>query len=489
MASKTDEVNGYCNAVYGKSYHEIFGFDNLDSSDVEHNLISVKRKNDFIQSTTNLKDDKVTFLSIWRSYWNSVVVKQPILCELYAMCAMSQLMKHIRVIRSGGVEDDIRIHICTIMPSGTGKSEGNDVLATFARQMGLIYSTVDKYNDASLVGSVNRQAIDFNVKHNKRPGDMDYMDPDEKGILRRSDIVVFDEGENILKTTPLTEGAQRYLQKAMNRYMSEGNYIANTLVGHQVGGHPDCNIVITSYYLDEFQETLLDRGLLQRMIVLIQDENYDTRTSIIDSIVDSIPTFDEDPEETTEYIRSLKSGRIDHIAHLRTEATNLVMFHSDTATVNIKSDAKIIIRDGIKELRELMPFQMGQQQIWESMVTRMAVNLLKMASVHALINYRKYIDVDDAKYASSIMMQTMMSMAFFLRENVKTVSDKKTLNLHMSLKRNHIGETYSMEHWVSICIKTYNLSEGKSKMMIRNMIDNKKMEEITKEGKRLYIIK
>lgn len=489
MDSKFEEANRLCYEIYGQTYYEVFGYENVDAADIDQNLLILQRKNKYIGKKDIYNKDIGTFLDIWRKYWNSVVVKQPILCELYCMCAMSQLLKHVRVIRSGGIEDDIRVNIASIMPSGTGKSEGNDVLSVFARQVGLVYGTVDRYNDASLVGSINRQAIDFNIKHGKMKGDDGYIDPDEKGILRKSDFVVFDEGENILKTTKETEGAQRYLQKAMNRYGSESNFITNSLVGYTVGGHPDCSIVITSYYLEEFRETLLDRGLLQRMIVYIQEEDYDIRTSIIDTIVGSIPSFVENQNETTPVINKMRETRIDNIQAMRDEALNIKSFHLKTEVISIKYSVKDIINAGISELRNLMPFYIGQKQIWESMITRMTVNLLKVAAVHALINYRTYIDEQDARYASALMMRTMTSMAFFLREKVTTEADKKTINLHQVLRRKHIGEKLALDKWVTICIEEFNMRVETAKKMLTTLIENGKMEEIKVEGKRAFILK
>lgn len=482
-------ANGLCQKLYGQSYHEVFGFDSIDDDEIIANITGLERKTSFTGQRDIYRKDTGSFLDIWRASWNSVVSNQPILCELYGLCAMSQVLKHVRMPKAGGEEDDIRYHICSIMPSGTGKSEGNNQLAIFARQMDLVYATVDRYNDASLVGSVNRQAIDHNTKHNKNPGDPAYLDPDEKGILRKSDFVVFDEGENILKTTKETEGAQRYLQKAMNRYGSEGNYVTNTLVGHAIGGHPDCSIVITSYYLQEFQTTLLDRGLLQRMIVYIQEENYGIRTTILNTIIDGIPVFENDPEEIKSHINALRTNRIKHVGNIRDEAKRIKAFHLNTELVSIKLSARDVLRAGIFEIRELMPFMLGQKQIWESMVTRLTVNLLKTATIHALINYRTYIDDLDARYAVNLMLRTMPSLAIFLKEKVSTEVDKKTTNLFNVLRRKFIGDKFSLEEWIEICMREFNLSSARSSEMIKTMIENGKMQEVRSNDKKVFLIK
>jgi len=487
MSSKLDEANQLCEETLGKPYFEIF--DDADSSDaeIEANMVLLRKKTEFVSRTKLPPEPADSYLDLWRKYWNSIVIRQPLTCEMYAMCAGSQLLKHVTVVKQGGVEEDIRVNPCIIMPSGTGKSEGNDILATFARQIGLVFTSVDRYNDAVLVGSVIKAAIDYNLKNRKNPGDPGYMDPDEKGILRKSHFVVFDEGENILKTSKETEGAQRYLQKAMNRHNSEGNYVSNNLVGYQIGGYPDCSIVITSYYLEEFQETLLDRGLLQRMVVLIQEENYDTRTAIIDSTIDGIPTY-EDIKTTKANIRGLKNARLDLIQKLVDEARQVRDYHIDTESMSLTREAKEIMKSGVNELRELMPFMTGQKQIWESMVTRMAINLLKISAIHAMVNYRKYVDVPDVLYATNIMIQTMTSVGFFLREHVATVSDRKTIQIHTLLKRKYVGESFPSMKWVALIMEEFHFQENKAKYIIKNLVENGKFKEIKKDGKNCLLI-
>ena len=478
MSSNLTEANKLCQELYKQSYHEIYGFD-ASEDELEQHLKILKRKHNFANKNSEKVDEQSNFLVYWRTYWNSVVVQQPLLCELYAICGMSQVLKDIKIIRGGGAEEDIRVHVCSIMPSGTGKSEANDVLLKFAKMMNLSYGIVDRYNDAVLVGSVDKAAVEYNAKKGYKSSDSEWRNEDEKGILRNCDIVLFDEGENILKTTPMTEGAQRYLQKAMNRYGSEGNNITNTLVGHQIGGYPNCSIVITSYYLQEFQETLLERGLLQRMIVCIQEEDFDRRTSIIDSIYDNLPSFADNIDEATTKIENMRDRRDKLINDIKIEAQEIRLYHNQNGTyaLAIREDAKKAMKEGVFELRNLMPFQMGQKQIWESMITRMSINQLKVAAIHALINRRKYISESDARYASNLLLNTMRTLGFFLKDNVVTKMDQKSSGLSGRLKKSHTGEFHTEKDWINIITDEYATSPESARSYFRIMVESKKMEK------------
>lgn len=470
----------YSIETYGKAYGEVFGY-SQSTEEILENIEIMKGKKAFLDRTEKIDTDDSKFLILWRQFWNRRVVSQSILCELYAMCALSQLLKHVRIIKSGGTKDDIRIHVCNIMPSGTGKSEANDCLATFARKMSLSYSSVDRYNDAALVGSINRQAVDHNMRNNLREGDEGYIIPDEIGILRRTDFAVFDEGENILKTTNTTEGAQRYLQKAMNRHGSEGNLVTNTLVSHTVGGYPNCSVVITSYYLDDFKETLLYRGLLQRMIVYIQDEDYEKRTKILEATIDGIPSYSTNPNEAISKIPEMVASGEYILNLIEEECRSIVEYHRDVESMVISDAAKEITKESVTQLREIMPFLVGQKQLWESMITRMTNNMLKVSAIHALMNRRRNIEESDAIYAADLMIQTMKSMAFFMKDNLKTPMDEKTNKFYRNLRRVAIGEKRTMDEWVDYSIEKLEVSKNRAMMFIQNLYENRKFKEIAQQ--------
>jgi predicted transcriptional regulator len=225
------------------------------------------------------------------------------------------------------------------------------------------------------------------------------------------------------------------------------------------------------------------------MIVYIQDESYETRTNIINSIIDGLPTFDKDPKETVPYVENLLNAKMDRVQKLRDEAIKIKKFHAGTKTVAIRYTAKSSLREGITQLRELMPMMIGQKQIWESMITRMTINMLKVAAIHALANYRTYIDEPDIEYAASLMMQTMKSMGFFLREKVTTDIDKKTMQIYNSLRRKFIGIKNTTQEWENAIIENMNLSPNRAKQIISTLIENGKLEEISNKGQKAYIIK
>ena len=466
------EVTDLCRQVYGREFHEVFGFD-ITKEDLEKWKQYLLKKQQLKKAT--IKNRK--FFNLWRKYWNTKIVAQPILCDLYALCFVSQLLKHVKIYR--GFEEDLRIHLCIIAPSGMGKTEGNNLLAEIVKSLrkpNLKYKSVERYTDAVLTGSYDKQAIEHNIKHNLKPGDDDYKDPYKPSILVSNDFVVYDEGENILKTSSSTEGAQRILQKAMNRHGSEGNYISNELISHSVGDYPNCSVIITSYYLSEFKETLLHRGLLQRMIVYICGEDESKRDEIIRNIIYTIPDFDKNPDEAFTKLEKMKADEKRYLKALKNEIRKLYKYHQETKYVVIKRDAKDILKKYIDELRNIMPFLTGQKQIWESMVSRLTNNSLKVAAIYALLDYRNYIDKNDIEEAAKLLMETMKTLAIFIKENVKTELDVKTMRYYQFIKREFAGEKMTKDEWIKRVAKHYSLSEQSAGQIIECLKENGKFK-------------
>ncbi len=483
--SKTlfEEVNDLCLTIFGKSHHEVFDFGEFTDEELKEQKEMLLRKQQikevFDVEKDNFADqerieDGNDFFDIWRKLWNARIESQPVLREIYALVALSQIFKDVKIFR-GGVEEDIRLHACAIMPSGTGKSEGNDFLYQFSVRTGKKYYSIERFTDAILTGSIRRNVMDRNVAKGYKEGDKEWRDPYTPSVLTVHDYVVSDEGESILKSTKATEGAQRLLQKAMNRYGSEGNILTNNLIDGAVEAKPNCSIVITSYYLDDFRETLLHRGLLQRMIVYIQEEDEERRTKIIDRIIADIASFKSDKSEAYSIIDEKKSASNELYARLVAETNALRKFHGDTNHVIMQDDAKIVLRSSIDELRNIMPMLVGQKQIWESMISRLTVNILKISAVYALTNYRDYISEDDAKKASALMLETMRSVAFFLKDNVQTRLDSKALQLYNKLKAKKVGHFMTMDEWIAYLVESHGFTQPKATVLIRNFADNGKL--------------
>lgn len=318
-----------------------------------------------------------------------------------------------------------------------------------------------------------------------KAGDAGYQDPQQKSVLELYDIVFFDEGENILKTTPATEGAQRILQKAMNRIGSAANKVTNSLVGNSVECYPASSIIITSYFLKEFSKTLLERGLLQRMVVYIAPENDEHRVDIINMIIDSVPTFVDNISEAQDKKERQQHENYDIDAKIIAEIDYLKEFHKDTTSIFIKEDVKPIIKEIIFALRDMLPMQSSQRDIWNSMISRLTINILKMSSLFAIMNYRTYVTEYDVRQSAAILMKTMESVGIFLKYNVDAEDNKFIRSCYNSLKRCHyVGVPVEEKLLVDYLTAKMNLSAENAREVIDSLISINKIGVTMVDGKR-----
>ena len=495
-----DTANSLCNQVHaGKSFIEVYGNDNLSAEDLINDIVRMHRRVDLQEmnrkvieerevlnkpvTTTQIQlgivpDTTTTLMDLWREKWDMRIVHQDVPRDLYFLALVSQLFKNITIFK--GVDEDMRIHVCLIMPSGTGKSDGNDILTEVAELTGLSSYYLDRYTDAVLTGSIDQKKVERNTKTKSNPGDPEYLDPVVPSVLVTYDIIVYDEGENILKTNTATEGAQRILQKAMNRHGSAANKITNSLVGGNVEGYPNCSVIITSYFLEQFKETLLRRGLLQRMIVFITEENENQRTDIINRIVDAVPTFKHNVAEA-EMKKNIRITRNQEINKLiLAEVDSLREFHQNTESIYIHESAAPVIKEIIAELREILPLASGQREVWNSMISRLTVNILKMSALFAIINYRTHITEHDVRQSAQILIKTMDSVGFFLKKNMKTFDNTMAMAYYKSLvKSDKIGMQMSEKDMTEFIATRFGITRDKAKMVIDVLISQNKIAAVT----------
>lgn len=490
-------LNEMTMALHNKIYFDYMDGNIGDRDDLISNYIFLKKRYDILMSDKEEKeevviekgDEEESFMKLWMELWKKKIKNQDDVGELYCLSVASQIFRDVKIMR--GVEDDIRIHPCVIMPTGSGKSEGNTFIADFCQRcphIGLTAAIPEEYSPATMIGTMNNSIIQSNIMAKARDeDDPDWRDPERKGLLGTTNFIIFDEGENILKTSSRTEGMQRILQHAMNRYGSATNTVTNDVVNGTVVCNPNCNIFISSYYLEEFKTTLLDRGLLQRMVILFKTNNDIDRCAIEEHILGGIEELDEGEDISDAFNRiSSKRQELDKIyTELEKEATRLVVRHQSTEYIVLKKGVANKIKENKDLIREIVPnMTMYQEDIWEAMVSRLTPTFIKISAIYALMDYREYITAQDVEKASRILMRSMQSIAGFMMSKISSnqQSDAST-NVYSKLASAHKGRRHTESEWIDIFITKFGMSPSRAKKVIKDFIITGKMHKVkTPEG-------
>ena len=477
-------INELCIEIYGEEYFEIFGFEEYTREQRLYQIRYLQRKSDILVKDLSSDRDGYNFLDLWREYWNTRVVLNADACDIYGFVALSQLFNHVRVER--GVKDDLRLHACVIMPSGMAKSEFNDILAEFADIAGKSYYSVGVFKINKLIGEINKKIVSNNMRINAfSKKDRGWVDPVEPGILASYDYVVFDEGETVLDHKKIR--IQALLDKTMNRIGSKGNMITST--DNRIHSNPACSLVITSYHLDTYTH-LFKKGLFPRMIVYVEPEDPIKRTKTSEYIVSAIPSFVDDISEAEKQRKDKENLQNKLRKKLKEEVENLQNMHKDTETIYMRAGVDEIINDYIVELRNIVPGLNPEQiEAWESMVSRISVNFIKVAALFAMMNYRNYIDREDAHNAARLLFPAMRSVAFYIISN-NTGRNEKLNRLVMRLRREFIGMRYTKEEWQKVFFKSFGAGESSSEKLFALLIKSGKMRVLKNkdEGTTVYML-
>ncbi len=492
-------LNKMTNEAYNKDYYEVYGFEPTPKDELIDLYFLLKEKID-IKEYTDVSEGKPgerNFFDIWFELWDHRITSQDECKVLYGLCAVSQIFRHIKTKRN--IEDDLRIHLCVIMPTATGKSEGNSMLIEFCKITEMKYSQPEEYSPATLIGSFDKNIHEMNIAEEQFENDPEkyphWRDPVKHGMLSDSNFVIFDEGENILHTTNRTEGAQRILQHAMNRHGSETNKVTNKLVAAEVEVFPNCNIAITSYYQDHFKETLLNRGLLQRTLIFFKNESDVRRDEIRDFMVDKMVEigYDETVEDGIDKINTNKKYEEDLFNELKNEVTKLRARHAGTEYVMLRKGVKDRLKYHMHQLQDVIPNMSPYQvEIWETMISRLTPSMLKIAALYALVDYREVIEIKDVDKAAQILMKTMQSIAFFMLS--KITPHKATdgyISIYTQLAVDHKHQKKSETEWIDTIINLAGISPNSAKKLYKELKADKKIQPRidAKTGEPIYMLK
>lgn len=480
------ELTKMTQVLHNKAYFEFREGGEYERENLEGDYLFLKKRFDALQTEVVEEVELCptdNFHDLWMQLWRMQIVEQDDVGELYCLAVASQIFRHIK-IRRGMTEDDLRIHPCVIMPTGTGKSEGNTFVAQFCNRCNAVDLTAalpEEFSNATMIGTMNKSIIASNLALKVPEGHKDWRNPEREGLLKNTNFILFDEGENILKPSQRTEGIQRILQHAMNRHGSATNTVTNDLVDGVVSCNPNCCIFITGYYQDEFKNTLLDRGLLQRMVIIIKDSSDIDRYKIEKHIMGSIREVDND-EDVERAMQSTYDDICEVNAlynRLNKTVGNLNIRHESTEYVFMKKGVTAKIEEYKNLIREIVPnMTTYQNEVWETMVSRLTPSFIKVAAIYALLDGRRYIEEKDVTKAYKILMQSMQSIASFV---MSKISSTQTSDATSGMYNRLVGipkfkrAKLTREQWIDGLIVTFGMSPSKAEKLIRDLILTQKL--------------
>jgi len=179
------------------------------------------------------------------------------------------------IITFGITNKDLRINPVWIQTSRSGKGQLNKVQKKLADDIGMSCVIVtDITSDASLLGTIDTTAHDFNTKHGLTPENptktekgktYEFKDPIIKGDLGNYDIVIIDEGKLLVQVQ--SEKILTTLQPALDY---PGLVRKKMAFDEPIEYECKASIIVTTIEFDEMDKKLIDQGFFMRTIPIIR---------------------------------------------------------------------------------------------------------------------------------------------------------------------------------------------------------------------------
>jgi len=342
----------------------------------------------------NTKIENLWYL--YREYMDSFVVGNRELKQIMFHVLLGTILtrKGISYIESGK-NKSTRIHLFILQSSGTGKSEVMKAIDNLLIGMNIPSEYTIKFNEAALTGTIYLTDKGGITAH--------------KGALAHLNSLFWDEGSVMLKGSAYMDVLTDVLQGVMD----EPGYVCK---GMRLGvlKYPTATTVVAgSYIFDEFKDTILTSGFLQRMFVswkvFTDEEKANMRKGVnmlktvqnkqrIEQLVDAFRTFDKNMVPPSE--------------------DGTVLFDKD-AVVEFTRELETSFREDIEK-----QYIGSKQEVLETFFNRVHAFIDRIAVQVAVINGKSMVGMAEMQYAKEISRYHLLSVMNFLDTIRTDVSDE-----------------------------------------------------------------
>ena len=355
--------------------------------------------------------------------WTSVFCEYSYNNERYAqLClhlTLGQIYK-LRFIQKGAQKIDGRINIAAFWDASGGKSAPYGFVKDMLIAAGKEVRDLDDFTDAALIGTW-------------RDAEEDEEDEAEAGlilepgILQLSDVLHFDEASTLFMETQHTKKAINFLEKALNPIGSAHSLISKKLArGPPIEFYTQLSLYLTTYIPENIGQEFLNKGLMQRTLVLPKRLSFTDRVDNLRLDVDKLGRTTVTPELYEE---------------IKTDITRLARMES----VRLTSEPQELDWDGVREyvknraVRLLMmteSLDAGVQSVATSLIARYT-NFMYVIAMHACsVRGDRVINREDVDYAYEFIHTIMEHVLPWLEmDSGITRKDAKEEKLRKQLQR------------------------------------------------------
>ena len=345
------------------------------------------------------------FIEDWQELFSQHVWNTPHYDRLILHAILGQLpaIKNMRMKVRGTILDP-RIHVCLFQDSGSGKGRGFNFAADVSACLNLIYQPLTEITDAALIGT-----IETSTEYVPKKGTETIREVKNGWLHEDSGINIFamNEAEVLFtsKSSQYAKNAMTYFQIAMNTLGTPDSWIVKKLsTGDAIVCKPAGSFLLTSYLPENLYDTIVRRGFLQRMIVVV---NKITTQQRYDNAVHSIDGLMED---------DVAKHTMDDLAQ-RLRIIN--RWYTTQKTFKISPGAKELFKVVLDDLfAPLYDISVYQRSKLEEFVHRWLEIIYKLAFHHMVLRLDATIKPEDVAYAKNFLVPIWMGLTSFLEDSL-----------------------------------------------------------------------
>ncbi len=442
--------------------------EHTDSSDAWQKLVPIKYKR---PSDTEIRESYGDALIqdycklFQQECWNSPNFDRMSFHVLFGQLSSSKRMR----IKVAKTFIDLRIFGVLFQDAGSGKGRGFSFVADFAKELGLSYQPLTEITDAALLGSV-----EIEEEYVPKKGKVVTKKIVEGWLHQNSNInVVAMEEAGLLfdmKASNHTKNVMTYYQIAMNAMDTEANKLVKKLVsGPTITCTPVCSFLFTTYYPENLLETIVRRGFLQRMLIVIneittKDRENNALTSVANLEVDSSVET-----EMKDVVQRLQQVNRHYATTIRLDVD-----------ANARAGFKTVVRDLFDTIRDIT--RLPRKKL-EEFIHRYLEITYRLSYHHAMLRLSDTVEVVDVAYAKNFMMPLWGKIVGLIEDSlVESAQDLSKRQLTISTVVKCYQGLVDQRFNNGLVPQTYLQSVVRAQMKVSDQVAIKRINLTIEEG-------
>lgn len=425
--------------------------------------------------------------TVWKKYVDYSVVENHELKEILFHVFLGVILttKGYTYIESGK-KKSVRLHLFMLQDSGTGKSQlmkaHHDLLLslgiksrfTVTDNQAAITGTVYLLPD-EIIGKLLQEAKEKGTNVSER--DRVVIKP---GLLKDLHSLIWDEGSILLQNSPFMKNMTDIFQVVMD----EPGRVSKGMKLGTIDYDTNTTIVAGSYMFNEFKDTLMKKGFLQRMFLFFKKFNEKEERNLRIGV--NLLKRKKNPLKLKE-LEKIMRMQLDKIPLLK----NKIITFNDKDILKFNIDLEEIYSKYINKA-----FTGEKQVVLKTFYSRLHLIIDKVATQRAIILGKTEVDYEDLQYAKQLSLKHIVTLLhifdYLVGEEGPTIPERREMII-LSILRLHDNKMVQKELLDELLklkkLGKWDLGFNRTISFIDKLIEKHKLKQDTgiKGSKVIYI--